>query len=314
MKLNPDSGDVFRDINAARYSSFPMEPTFRALKIMQAEFDMQSVDVVGCGSTLGNLLRFAGSSSLSKPFRFDVDVVGDAVLFIRKEKSPTELIQGLQGYGHTFPEAYTTWDSEVKNSCSHQRVVQYDFGGLNFLVRSETDGYVRDPEMHKVHSLKTQLGDVQDLDAALGTVALGQSIVKTRRKLQVNVQGTKVPQSQIFDMKTRRSNAPFDMEEILPRIWLNQTPKFLIAYHNFGVFHNPKVEDVRDKVLEWERSNSARLSRFHAVVRRIVDVVRDSEDQQCEVSWDGQGPLLITKQIGPVRRALPSEVAKSFTS
>jgi len=95
---------------------------------------MQSVDVVGCGSTLGNLLRFAGSSSLSKPFRFDVDVVGDAVLFIRKEKSPTELIQDLQGYGHTFPEAYTTWDLEVKNSCSHQRVVQYDFGGLNFLV------------------------------------------------------------------------------------------------------------------------------------------------------------------------------------
>jgi hypothetical protein len=45
-----------------------------------------------------------------------------------------------------------------------------------------------------------------------------------------------------------------------------------------------------------------------------VDVIRDSEDQQCEVSWDGQGPLLITKQIGPVRRALPSEFAKSFTS
>jgi hypothetical protein len=133
-KLKPDSEDVFRDINAARYPSHPLEPTFRALKVMEPEFDLHTIDIVGCGSTIGNLMRFSGS--LSKPFRFDVDMVGDTVLFVRRESSPTEIIQDLQGYGHTFPEAYTTWDSAVRNSCSHQRVVQYEFGGLKFLVRS----------------------------------------------------------------------------------------------------------------------------------------------------------------------------------
>jgi len=43
-----------------------------------------------------------------------------------------------------------------------------------------------------------------------------------------------------------------------------------------------------------------------------VDVVRDSEDQQCEVSWDGEGLLRITKQIGEGRKALPSDVIESF--
>ncbi|OBT60337.1 hypothetical protein VE03_10357 [Pseudogymnoascus sp. 23342-1-I1] len=141
-KLKPDSGHVFRDINAARYASYPLEPAFRSLRAMQPDHDIQAVDIVGCGSTIGNLLRFARSES--RPFRFDVDVIGDTVLFIRRENSPTELISDLRGYGHTFPEAYTTWDSEVRGSCSHQRIIQYEFGGLTFLIRTETDGYVRD--------------------------------------------------------------------------------------------------------------------------------------------------------------------------
>jgi hypothetical protein len=307
-KLKPDSGDVFRDINAARYSSYPLEPAFRALKAMEPQFDLQSVDIVGCGSTMGNLLRFAASQS--KPFRFDVDVIGDTVLFVRRENSPTELIMGIQGYGHTFPEAYTTWDADVRNSCSHQRIVQYEFGGLKFLVRSETDGYVKDPRLDILK--RPQATEPQSLDDALGSVALGYNVVNAGQQLEVRFQGTKVPQGQIFDLKTRRSNTQFDMEEILPRLWVNQTSKFVIAYHKFGVFDNPKVEDVRRQVSDWESRNSTLLARFHAIIKRIVDVVRDSKDQQCEVSWDGEGLLRVTKQIGEGRKALPSNVAQSF--
>lgn len=275
---------------------------------MEPQFHLQSVDVVGCGSTIGNLLRFA--SSQSKPFRFDVDVVGDTVLFVRRENSPTELITDLQGYGHTFPEAYTAWDSEVRNSCSHQRLVHYDFGGLKFLVRSETDGYVKDPRLDLVKG--AQATEPQSLEDALGGVALGQSVVDAGQKLEVRLQGKKIPQNLIFDLKTRASYKQFDMNEILPRLWVNQTSKFLIAYHQFGVFDNPKLEDVRAQILDWENCNSDLLARFHAIVKRIVDAVRDSKDQQCEVSSDGEGLLRITKQIGEGRRALPSDVVQSF--
>lgn len=305
-KLKPDSEDVFRDINAARYPSYPLEPTFRALKVMEPEFDLHTIDIVGCGSTIGNLMRFSGS--LSKSFRFDVDVVGDTVLFVRRESSPTEIIQDLQGYGHTFPEAYTTWDSAVRNSCSHQRVVKYEFGDLKFLVRSETDGYVRFDKPSAAQEAPSNLED------ALETISLVPSTADAGKELQVRLRGTQVPQSQIFDVKTRRSKKLFDMEDILPRLWANQTSKFLIAYHKFGVFENPEVEDVRGEVLAWEENNSNLLARYHAVVKRIVDVVRDSEDKQCEVSWDGEGPLLITKQVGTGRRALPSAVVESFDS
>jgi hypothetical protein len=88
---------------------------------MQPHYNLQVVDIVGCGSTIGNLLRCARSES--KTFRFDVDVIGDTLLLVRKESSPKELITNLQGYGHAFPEAYTRWDSEVRNSCCHQHII-----------------------------------------------------------------------------------------------------------------------------------------------------------------------------------------------
>jgi hypothetical protein len=188
--------------------------------------------------------------------------------------------------------------------------VQYEFGGLKFLVRSESDGYVKDPRLDLLKRRRDT--KPQSLDDALGSVALGRSVVDAGQKLEVRFQGRKVSQGQIFDLKTRRSNALFDMEEILPRLWVNQTSKFVIAYHRFGVFDNPEVEDVRRQVSDWESRNSGLLARFHAVIKRIVDVVRDSKDQQCEVSWDGEGLLLITKQIGEGRKALPSDVVQSF--
>ena len=286
-----------------------MEPMFRSLQAMRPDYDLQAVDLVGCGSTIGNLLRFARSES--RAFRFDVDVVGDMVLFVRRENSPTELITDLRGYGHTFPEAYTTWDAEVRGSCSHQRIIQYEFGGLKLLVRTETDGYVKEIDA-KAPSDLTNSTSQPSLDEVLGRMAVSNAEVSADQPLQLKMQGARVRQDQIFDIKTRASYKPFDMKEILPRLWLNQTSKFLVAYHQFGQFYKPVVKDVREVVLGWEDENSALLARFHALVKRIVDVVRDSDQEQFEVSWDGSGPLLITEPIGERKRALPSDLLQQL--
>jgi hypothetical protein len=62
---------------------------------------------------------------------------------VRREESPTQMITDLQGYSYTFPEAYTSWDINVRNSTSYQRIVSYAFGGMQFLIRSETDAYLK---------------------------------------------------------------------------------------------------------------------------------------------------------------------------
>jgi uncharacterized membrane protein len=154
------------------------------------------------------------------------------------------------------------------------------------------------------HSLSSQA----PLEDYMGGISVSGSAPSTTQKLEVKMQGRKVPQERIFDIKTRAEQNIYNMDEILPRLWLNQTSKFLLAYHRYGLFNQPKVEDVRQLVLDWQKNNPGLLGRFHAVVRRIVDVVRESNEQQLEVSWDGEGPLLVTQQVGEGRRAFPSDL------
>jgi hypothetical protein len=77
---------------------------FRTLLTIYPDFDLLSLDIVGCGNTLGNLLRFYGG--LDKDFCFNVDLIGDIIFLIRKENLPTVLISDIYGYGYTFPEAH----------------------------------------------------------------------------------------------------------------------------------------------------------------------------------------------------------------
>jgi hypothetical protein len=254
-------------------------------------------------------MRFAGPQTQVKAFRFNVDVVGETVFFVRKENSPKELIKDLKGHGHTFPEAYTTWDSDVRGSCSHQRIVQYDFGGLRFLVRTETDAYVKGVEEKELRNMLAPT-DGESLDGALAGMAMSSSTSTSQEqeKLQMEKRGRLIPQSQIFDIKTRAHFKSFDLNEILPRLWMNQTSKFLIAYHTYGLFDKPEVKNVHEEVLGWESDNASWLERYHALVRRIVDVARDSERGQLEIMWGGTGPLQVTEQIGEATRALPGEL------
>lgn len=44
-----------------------MEPMVRAILASKPGFLLQDIDIVACGSTLGNLLRFVRGQALSNP-------------------------------------------------------------------------------------------------------------------------------------------------------------------------------------------------------------------------------------------------------
>lgn len=98
-KLPQDSGKYFRDQNAARHPSHPMEPAVKAVLAQNPDLQTGSFDVFGCTSTLGNLLRFLKHDE--KSFRFTVEAVGQTVFFVRRENAPDEVIAGPKGFGPT---------------------------------------------------------------------------------------------------------------------------------------------------------------------------------------------------------------------
>lgn len=316
--MKQDSGNVYRDGNASRYPKHPYETAARAVFTMHPQLSTSKINVVACGSTLGNLLRFARGIKMS--FRFDAEFIGDSVFFVRKENSPKEVIEGLYGYGHAFPEAYTNWEADVRGSVSHQRIIQYSFGGLKFLVRSESDGYLpkllngESPTFVKVGSTPAKHKDNADIATLLSASSLVQTELISDNHIDIRYGGREVPQKAVFDIKTRSIRNLIDMPgEILPRLWVNQTPNFILGYHTRGCFEDVRVQDIRQDLLDWEKENEHFLDRFNSLVHRIISIVRKSgPGYGLEVSRKEDGPIQVRKLLDTDWHALPSDLRQKW--
>ena len=312
--LKPDSDDYFRDPNAARWPRFPIEPAIRAVFAQRPQFDATDVAVVGCGNTMGNLLRFLESSD--RTFSFNIEVIGSTVFMIRKGTSSKELIPDVYGYGHTFPEAYTSWDEGLQGSVSHQRLVKYRFGEINCLVRFESDGYLRekvvldtDPSPGGIVPPElSRDSDISSLVTMTDAAFVSEKFPVKGLALHVEVGGREIPQSAIFDLKTRSIRKDINMDEIYPRLWLSQIPNFIVAYHASGQFTTPQPREVVSDLQRWEMDNNELLALFHTTLRQLIKAAKDSKARKVEVRRSGTGPLEIRTVSEHSWSALPRDL------
>lgn len=286
-----------------------MLPAIEAILKQNPDFDTKGIDIVGCGSTLGNLLRFA--RNIDKKFRMIVECVGSTVFFIRRENSPTQTIPDVRGYGHTFPEAYTTWDAAVRGSETHQRVIKFSFGGLTCLVRLEADGYHPDlAPVDKRNDKETGNESVDNLLSALTDTSV-TSHQSSGMKLTIESGGSSVPQSSIFDLKTRsikKKDADIMAEE-LPRLWISQIPNMVVAFHKSGVFQDIRKLDARDSVKQWEDDQKDDISKFAALLKLLAGFARGQPDGRFELFHDEASSNLTIREVcEDVGKALPDDV------
>ncbi|RMD40199.1 hypothetical protein DV735_g4934, partial [Chaetothyriales sp. CBS 134920] len=264
-----------------------MEAAVRAVLKQEPGFPTRDIDIVTCASALGNLLRFV--CGIEKDFRIILASVGTTVFLLRRENSPTTLIPDVRGYGHTFPEEYTTWESEVKNSVSHQRIIQYRFGGFNLLVRFEVDGY--EPREDVTEALEPRVPDENKLISSLSTAS-------------------------IFEIKTRsvgkRDRHEIDIQDFIPRLWVSQISRLVLAYHDQGLFdENISIRDMGPDITEWEAKNAAELSGLASLLNELVQISRDSETS-LEICRSGTGPLEIRRLAIDGVEAPPSRLREAW--
>jgi hypothetical protein len=311
--------------------SYPNEPTFRALAAMQPKFDLSAIDIVGCGSTLGNLLRFC--EGINADFCFEIDRVKDTVFLTRKERSPTHLIHNVRGYGHSFVDTHTIWEAEVSGSVSHQRIIRYSFGGINFLVRTESDGYLseaisRDAQLDcavtsnilpepQQQAVKTPNNDEDDTCALLKALEINDKSPSSEKSIRVEMKGQKIPQEAIFDLKTRSkgTSRPIDMNEVYRRLWVNQTPYFVFAEHISGCFEplNVQPAPIADDVLRWANDHFMLLKNYQATLMEIIAASKNSPNGKLQVVRCRNGPLEIRERVAEnVNDVLPSDLCRNW--
>ncbi|KAI1142175.1 hypothetical protein F5Y05DRAFT_216761 [Hypoxylon sp. FL0543] len=290
-QLPGDHGDYLRDQNGARFPNHPLQPSVQSLFALNKSFDPSSVDILGCASSLGDILRF--TRSVESTFRFDVEMVGNTLFLIRNHRK--EVIPDVRGYGHSFLDNFTSHQTGMEETESHQRLVSYSFGGLRCLVRFECDGHFVEPAEETV---ATDNGPrISNLSEPLASGSIS-----------VERAGAAVPQHSILEIKTKSQvRGPVDMNEHLPRLWVRQIPNLITAYHVRGEFAEVEKKSVRQDVLKWEREHESELRKFASVLHQLITEVKRAGHLKLELCRTGVGPLELREQSGKAREVLPDD-------
>lgn len=294
---------MFVDQNAARNPDSPLEPLFRALNFQNADFNIGEIDLVSDRNNIRKLLRFVQASS-SDAFEIQVEVAGGkTVLFTRVEPETTEAIRGFRGYGYNFKKAYT--ECQAGNT-GYYRVIRYRFGGMNLVVRYDTEGFI------EKKGKAASLGDAQNVDDALAGSMKALDISRAgdtnanASALVVRPGGRPVDLSLTLEIKTRAAGRLLDMAEVTSQLWIGQTPNLAIGYHRKGIFDDIRVRDMEDDIYRWEVANREVLSSLASLVRKIVALVKDSGHRNAILKYNGHEKLSIIRT--EQERMLPKDL------
>lgn len=301
ITLEPDSGQVYIDQNAARIPDAPLEPLFSAIFAQNPDFEMGTVDMITDRNNLRKLIRFLDGSS-SEPFQIRAEIVnGRRVLFTRMDNETTTVIQGFRGYGRNFEKACT---ESTTGTSGYYRITSFRFAGLQCVVRHETDGYIDDRVGRAVVQKQAKTTDslsqlVRNLQLAdYSSAATHTSTITVKRE------GKEVDNSSIVEIKTRAAGKSLDMNETTAQLWISQTPYLATAFHKNGMFNDIQVQDMTENILNWERSNQKILSSLGCLLNQIIEAAKCSASQVAVVRYDGGMKLEV---IACEQKKAPSE-------
>ncbi|KAI0204774.1 hypothetical protein F4808DRAFT_310293 [Astrocystis sublimbata] len=283
-------GNLLLDRNGTHFPDHPMLPAVQALFTMNEAFDPASIDIMGCASSLGDLLRYTQSEY--RTFRFNIEMIGNTLFLTMNRKRV--VIPVMEDYSRSFLSAFTSSNpADIADEC-HQRIVSYDFGGLKCLVRFECDGYLPDSDGHDIAIDRPQLSRSHQLSDSI----------------RIHQSSTVVPQETLLEIKTRyksRGN-PVDKGVNKPRLWIRQVPYFVTAYHKSGLYEPQwvKVQDFRGAVYEWETSEQESLKKYATLLHQLITEVRRSSHLKLEVYRAGKGPLQLRERADMTEQTLPA--------
>ncbi|KAK7225493.1 hypothetical protein V2G26_013496 [Clonostachys chloroleuca] len=258
QKFPQDSGFVYIAQNAARHPDGPLEPLFRALFYANPSFDISSVDVITDRNNIRKLLYFV-NPKLNKfgpqPFTIRAEVIGKTIIFSRDETATYEIIKPGQfrGFGHNFEKLSTS--SEIARSTGHHRIISYSFGGLKFVLRHETDGYVKTLPSPDASPRKTQ--DEISLDRMLSTLSVSPTTVGhaiTGSKLSMCHVGKEVPIESTLEIKTRAMTRRLEISDVAAQLG---------------------VEDITAEIKVWESQHEEDLKTLGGLIQKIVSTAKE---------------------------------------
>ncbi|KAE9365157.1 hypothetical protein N431DRAFT_298108, partial [Stipitochalara longipes BDJ] len=273
-----DNGQAFIDQNAHRSPSASFDPFFKALLTMNPNFDMNPIQLITDRNSLRKLLQSV-SGKITKSWRIDVDIIEDTMFFTRWEEHQVQIITEARdsGYGHEFEKAFLSFDSNLKDSSGHHRIVRYNLGGIECLVRFEVDGYLDDGI-----GVDSKAPTVDELGQALAGLGVQDSskvsTAPTATEVKVIEKGYLVDDNTTLELKSRSVNMNLKIQDYMPQLWISQTRNLFVGRHKDGLVEiQPPKFDMTEHFPAWETKNQDHLKSLVGLISEIKEVVQKAK-------------------------------------
>ena len=282
-----------------------VDPLFETLLHQHPNFDMSSIDLVTDRNSLRKVLSFASKGP--GKWRIDVDMINNTMFFNQWEEFRLMIINGRQdsGYGHAFEDCVTAREPTLEDSMHHERIVRYELGGLECLVRFEADAYLNaDGNGESRERLA-----IPSLD--LPTPKPSRPVLRPPYKLvHVVSRGHYINPDLIAEIKSC-STLKFNINKTIPQLWLSQTKHLCVGHHKEGlVTEKLEMKDMKEELKKWEASNQEHLKNMIRVIREIREIAKTA--RKCAIVCtvvDGVKCLSVFDRKGG-DMAIRSEVVK----
>ncbi|KAK5188523.1 hypothetical protein LTR47_011679 [Exophiala xenobiotica] len=203
----------------------------------------------------------------------NIVITKNTAIFCRDEAKTMEYIgpQEFRGFGHELEKAYTI--SQISDSTGHHRVISYRFSDLNIIIRHETDAYV---DTDTTASSRGARNDALDGPSSVfGTL----SLLSANSPPRIDPSGSKFVIKEEGQLITLESTLEIKTEYSISRLRLKS------SHHSSGYLKLPSlcegttrmpvVEDVAAAVKSWEERKRNDLEKLAALIREIINLVKE---------------------------------------
>ena len=221
-----------------------------------------------------------------KPFRIDAQKIENVVIFSRWENPQMKKPQTPHPQCYSKSHEFATMEQQLEGVVSCHRMVRYEFGGIDMIVRFELDAVTEAaPRFETDDSL---------VDAMRGT-SIDSTLLPlpdhTETKAGLNIYRTSYPSpplSSFIEKKTRSSKGELDYIDIYGQLIFSQTPHLYVARHTRGLFTSlEKVSLGEGKLRDIETSTTGIMGKVAGMIKEMMECV--DEFGECSFVWKGEG-------------------------
>lgn len=284
-----------RDANVARMPSYPFEPMFQSMSVLNPAFRFDGIDLITNRNSLHHLLRFV-HGVVKQDFRFDLAMVHNTLIVTPAWDRVSEVVRDKANHGRDFEDLLL--QRRLQDNATYHRAIRYNLGPLNCAVLSELDAALpASGEAMVSHNERWEfqpkpssvpLGELSDEwqpSTRAEEILFGPRDQKASKeprlwhqpRSEVILRGTGTLSKDAAELSASAGNGVRKMAQL----WLGRVPYLVRGIYSGGSFTRVTVIQAATSFAAYENRVQDRLQRLVSLIAKLRKIARGATDQRC---------------------------------